>query len=73
MQEAQTPYQLLGEEGIRALCNAFYDIMDTLPEAAGVRAMHARDLAPMKEKLAEYLIGWMGGPPLYADSTARSA
>jgi hemoglobin len=67
MQDAQTPYQLLGEQGIRALCNAFYDIMDTLPEAAGVRAMHARDLAPMKEKLAEYLIGWMGGPPLYAD------
>lgn len=67
MPEAQTPYQLLGEQGIRELTDAFYDIMDTLPEAAGVRAMHARDLAPMKEKLAEYLIGWMGGPPLYAD------
>lgn len=67
MQEAQTPYQLLGEQGIRYLCNTFYDFMDSLPEAAGVRAMHARDLAPMKEKLALYLIGWMGGPPLYAD------
>jgi hemoglobin len=66
MQEAQTPYQLLGDEGIRELCNAFYDLMDTLPEAAGVRAMHARDLAPMKDKLALYLIGWMGGPALYA-------
>ena len=66
MQTAQTPFQLLGEQGIRELSNAFYDIMDTLPEAAGVRAMHAADLAPMKEKLAEYLIGWMGGPPLYA-------
>ena len=67
MQEAQTPYQLLGEQGIRELTSAFYDIMDSLPEAAGVRAMHASDLAAMKEKLAEYLIGWMGGPPLYAD------
>ncbi len=67
MQAQQTPYQLLGEEGIREICNAFYDIMDTLPEAAGVRAMHARDLGPMKEKLAEYLICWMGGPPLYAN------
>ena len=67
MSEAQTPYQLLGEQGIRDLSTAFYDIMDTLPEASGLRAMHARDLAPMKEKLAEYLIGWMGGPPLYAD------
>ena len=67
MSEAQTPYQILGEQGIRELSNAFYDIMDTLPEASGVRAMHARDLNPMKEKLAEYLTGWMGGPPLYAD------
>ncbi len=67
MPEAQTPYQLLGEQGIRELTEAFYDIMDTLPEAAGVRAMHARNLAPIKEKLADYLIGWMGGPPLYAD------
>ena len=40
--------------------------MDSLPEAASIRAMHARDLSPMKEKLADYLIGWMGGPPLYA-------
>ncbi|MEZ5501298.1 MAG: group II truncated hemoglobin [Halioglobus sp.] len=62
----QTPYQILGEEGIRQLAAAFYDIMDTLPEAAGVRAMHASDLGPMKVKLAQYLTGWMGGPPLYA-------
>jgi hemoglobin len=63
---AQTPFQILGEEGIRNLVNTFYDLMDTLPEAAGIRAMHARDLAPVKIKLAEYLTGWMGGPPLYA-------
>lgn len=63
----QTPYQILGDEGIRALCDAFYDIMDTLPEAAGIRAMHAEDLSPMKDKLTDYLTGWMGGPPLYAD------
>ena len=62
-----TPYQLLGIEGIQQLVNTFYDVMDNLPEAAGLRAMHAADLAPMKIKLAEYLTGWMGGPPLYAD------
>ena len=66
MLTTQTPFQILGDQGIRELTSAFYDIMDSLPEAAGVRAMHAADLAPMKEKLAEYLIGWMGGPPLYA-------
>lgn len=67
MSKYQTPFQAMGETGIRDLTDAFYDIMDALPEAAEVRAMHAADLAPMKEKLAEYLVGWMGGPPLYAD------
>jgi hemoglobin len=67
MSTAQTPFEILGEDGIRQLTSAFYDIMDTLPEAATLRAMHAQDLGPMKEKLAEYLIGWMGGPPLYAN------
>ena len=64
---ALTPYQILGEDGIRELTSTFYDIMDTLPEVAPLRAMHAKDLSRMKEKLAEYLTGWMGGPPLYAD------
>ena len=67
MSKYQTPYQALGEEGIRKICNAFYDIMEDLPEAADVRRMHADDLEPMKVKLADYLTGWMGGPPLYAD------
>jgi hemoglobin len=64
----QTPFQILTEEGIAELTSAFYDIMDTLPEAAGIRAMHAQDLDPMKEKLAQYLTGWMGGPPRYAEA-----
>ncbi len=66
MTDAQTPFQILGETGIRDLTSAFYDIMDRDPEFAQLRRMHAEDLSPMKEKLAEYLIGWMGGPPLYA-------
>ena len=67
MSNYQTPYQALGEDGIRAICDAFYDILDKLPEAADVRRMHAEDLTPMKEKLGDYLVGWMGGPPVYAD------
>lgn len=60
------PYQLLGgDAGVRALCEAFYDVMNTLPEAAGIRRMHGDDLGPITEKLYEYLSGWMGGPPLY--------
>lgn len=64
----KSPYQILGEEGIQQLTSAFYDIMDTLPEAAGIRAMHSANLAPMKHKLAQYLTGWMGGPPRYAEA-----
>jgi hemoglobin len=67
MNQPQTPFQILGEDGIRELTEAFYDIMDTHPDAAGIRSMHAKDLAPMKQKLAEYLTGWMGGPPVYAE------
>jgi hemoglobin len=60
------PYELLGgETGVRELCTRFYAIMDTLPEAAGIRAMHGESLEPIREKLFEYLSGWMGGPPLY--------
>ncbi len=67
MTDAHTPYALLGDEGIRRLTRNFYDIMDREAEFAELRAMHAEDLSAMKDKLADYLIGWMGGPPLYAD------
>jgi hemoglobin len=67
MTTPQTPYQILGDDGIARLTEAFYDIMDELPEVQGIRRMHAADLGPMKIKLAEYLTGWMGGPPVYSD------
>jgi hemoglobin len=62
---AETPYEILGDKGIKALANAFYDAMNELPEAAEVRAMHAEDLSNVKRMLAAYLTGWMGGPPIY--------
>ena len=65
MQAVQTPYEILGDKGIRQLASAFYDVMDEVDAAAGIRAMHAADLAPMKPLLAAYLTGWMGGPPIY--------
>lgn len=66
----QTPFQLLGgEPGIKALADAFYDAMDELPEARDIRGMHADNLDEIKHKLCEYLTGWMGGPPLYAQRT----
>ncbi len=60
-----SPYDQLGEDRVRALVDRFYDLMDTLPSAAGVRALHGRDLAPSRTKLFLFLSGWLGGPPLY--------
>ena len=57
--------QLGGLDGIRRLVDRFYDLMDTAPEAADVRALHAASLKRSREKLHEYLTGWTGGPPLY--------
>ena len=47
-----TPYQLLGgEDGVRRLCEAFYDCMEQLPEAADIRRMHGEDLSGIRQKL----------------------
>lgn len=66
MSASLTPYQLLGgEDGVRRLAAAFYEAMDELPQAASVRAMHQDNLDEIKQKLFEFLSGWLGGPPLY--------
>lgn len=63
---ATTPYQILGhEDRLRLLVDAFYDRMEALPAAHPLRAMHAADLGPMREKLADFLSGWLGGPDRY--------
>jgi len=54
-----------GAATVARLVDAFYDRMDTLPEARGIRAMHGRELAPIREVLKRYLGEWLGGPPLY--------
>ena len=56
---------LVGSDGVRALTHRFYELMDTLPEAARCRAVHPPDLSGSEEKFYEYLTGWLGGPPVY--------
>lgn len=64
----QTPYEILGkEEGIRKLAETFYDVMDEDPDFKELRSMHGDSLTAIKEKLFEYLNGWMGGPHLYKE------
>jgi len=65
---ATTPYEIIGQEdGVRQLAGAFYEAMDELEEAESVRRMHAENLDIIKQKLFEYLNGWLGGPHLYKD------
>ena len=63
-----TPYeQIGGDAGVRRLVDRFYDLMETSPEAAAVRSLHATSLKASREKLYLYLTGWTGGPPTYVE------
>lgn len=61
-----SPYEQLGGAPVlRRLVDAFYDIMDSDPAAAGIRAMHGSDLTAIRGSLFDWLSGWSGGPALY--------
>ncbi|WP_096086937.1 group II truncated hemoglobin [Agaribacterium haliotis] len=61
-------YRAAGElAGISKLVDAFYDYMQELPEARGIRAMHPEDLTESRTKLTYFLSGWLGGPRLYKE------
>ena len=59
----QTPFDKLGgHETMAAICNRFYDLMESDPAYAELRAMHAPDLSKMRSSLTGFLTGWAGGP-----------
>lgn len=61
-----TPYERIGGEAkVRELVDRFYALMDELPEAWEIRKLHPPDLSTSRQKLFEFLSGWMGGPQLY--------
>ncbi len=63
-----TPYERLGgADKLRELVDRFYDLMDSLPEAKGIRDMHPDDLSGSRDKLFMFLSGWFGGPSLYME------
>ncbi len=67
-EETITLYEAIGgEETIRKLVARFYDLMDTLPEAKNCRAIHPPSLDGSRDKLYDYLTGYMGGPQLYIE------
>ncbi|WP_156105355.1 group II truncated hemoglobin [Litchfieldella xinjiangensis] len=56
-----------GEAAVRELVDRFYDAMERLPEARGIRALHPDDLSLSRDKLTTFLVGWMGGPSRYRE------
>ena len=68
----QSLYDLLGGQPeatnqIRAIVEAFYDVMDSDEKAKTIRQMHPEDLTSSREKLFMFLTGWTGGPQLYIE------
>lgn len=69
---AITPYTMVGgEAGLRRIVDRFYEVMDADPQARDIRTLHPADLDEVREKLFEFLSGWLGGPPLYHQRTDR--
>jgi len=62
--DVPTPYEAIGgEEGVRAVVEAFYDRIEA--ESPVLREMLPRDTSGSRQKLFEFLSGWLGGPNLY--------
>ncbi|MHB8453882.1 MAG: group II truncated hemoglobin [Acidiferrobacterales bacterium] len=57
--------RLGGAPMLRALVSRFYEVMDLLPEAYGIRKLHPADLSGSRDKLFMFLSGWLGGLQLY--------
>ena len=63
-----TPFEAIGgEQRVRALVDAFYAHMGFDQAFAETRKMYPEELEESKEKLYEFLVGWMGGPQLYIE------
>ena len=63
-----SPFEKLGgEAGVRNLVDRFYDLMHSTPEATPIRKMHPASLDESRQKLFEFLCGFLGGPPIYIE------
>lgn len=70
-----SPYDQLGEAGIDRLVERIYHWMAELPEAEAAMRLHHPDMSEVKQRLAAFLSGWLGGPdryrPLYGEPMMR--
>lgn len=67
----QTPLidHMGGEDAVRALVEAFYDLVEALPEGAHLRLLHERGqgLANARAEQFAFLCGFFGGRRYYAE------
>ena len=63
---AATPYEEIGgDAAVRSLVETFYDIVEE--ESPVLRAMLPNNTSTSRQKLYEFLSGWLGGPQLYME------
>ena len=64
----RSPFNSIGGlAGVRRLVDRFYDLMDEKTEAVTIRDMHPQSLEGSRQKLYEFLCGFLGGPALYIE------
>jgi hemoglobin len=62
----RSAYDIIGGDApLRALVDRFYDLMDLELRYAALRALHPATLEGSRDKLHQFLSGWLGGPDLY--------
>ena len=65
---ATTTYETIsGDAAVGKLCDRFYELMDTVPQFAELRAIHPESLQGSRDKLYMFLSGWFGGPDLFVE------
>lgn len=60
-----------GDEVVRRLTDAFYDAIEA--DSPKLRAMLPASTQVSRQKLYEFLSGWMGGPPIYWERRGHPA
>lgn len=68
MEQTTTYEKIGGEATVGKLCDRFYELMDTVPQFAELRAMHPENLRGSRDKLFMFLSGWFGGPDLFVEN-----
>jgi hemoglobin len=70
--DAPTVYEAIGgDESVRRLADTFYDIVEE--QAPLLQAMLPANTSISRQKLYEFLSGWMGGPHLYWERRGHPA